>query len=372
MIANMKNQKMNEYAHGLEVSLESVTDPRLITPIVTCLFNDMETNKKGSILIIPGDDMETSLQTQWVARGSFNWNHNKWPSLYENSDSAQWWRNICHISNDVRMGYFIIAGVKAGICTLDGRGEGSVWYFSTEKIEIEKKKQHRDTEEMWFQNGLYKTGGKTLDDHLELLEKYKKEKGIEWMKKQSWFKGSSSKYCNTQIWKERTLADILAIPSELEVHSEENRYKEKMEEERKEQEEKENNKRKTKKYKDEFNKVIKMEDWKFYDYLIGCCLEQENEEENYDKDCPSILARNDREKMTYRSKKREQEETEEKQQAETELLRDKERKTEKYRNEINILLRISDSRYKEYLCHHKKPISLAMRDRQKLLWENNV
>ena len=366
------SQPGRSYVRGLDVTLESVTDPRLIAPIVTSLFNDMETNKTGSILVVPSNDVETHVQSQWVARGRFNWNHQKWPSLYEKSDSAQWWRNVCHMYNDVRIGYFIISGVKAGICTLDGRGEDGVWYFSTEKIELEKKKQHRETEETWFRNKMHKTGGETLDEHLELLEKYEQEEGIKWMKKQSWFKGCSSKYYNIPVWKQRTIKDIISLPSELEVQLEEDRYKEKLEKERKEKEEKENNKRKTEKYKDEFNKVMKMEDWQFYDYLLWWSLGDDVEEGNYDRECPTILARNDREKMTSRYKKIEKEAMKEKEKEDIDELRVNERKTEKYKNEMNILLRISDRRYKEYLRHYKKPISLAMKDRQKLLWENNV
>ena len=275
--------KFHEKTKELNVTIESLTDQRLISPIVSALFAEMDKQKNGSIMthhkrdlestpfiddsmiyhvfyIKDTEDVETNMQLEWLNCKSDKWNHRKWPDLYNKSDSAQWWRNVCDIYDDVRIGYFIIAGVKAGICTLDGRSENGLWGFSSKRIE-----KNRDNKE-------------------------EQESGVKWLEDQTWFSGYSSKYYKKKqsTWTANTAEYIRSLPSEPVVQLEENACKKRVELKKKEQEEKDNKERQTHVYKNEMNKLMKLVDYQFQNYIL------------YHMDDPWTLAMKDRQALTLK------------------------------------------------------------------------
>ena len=278
-----QNFKMNKAllfsnaTQKLNIDINSLMDPRLIAPIVSDLFAKMYEKKTGSIIsnhkkdlnhtpflddsmvyhmfyLKDSNDIETQMQTHWLQYSNLNWNHKKWPELY-NSDEAQWWRNICTIYNDVRIGYFIIEGVKAGICKVDGLSENGLLFFSSTHLE----------------NKLY-------EDSFFLPEPWKENQTrIEWLEKQPWFSGSSNKYYkNDKTWVINTIENIKSIPSEPIVEVKERKEKEK------ELREKEAKERNTPQYKNEMEKLKKMVSYQWEDYKL------------YNMDEPWTLAMKDR------------------------------------------------------------------------------
>ena len=282
-----QNFKMNKAllfsnaTQKLNIDINSLMDPRLIAPIVSDLFAKMSEKKTGSIIsnhkkdlnptpflddlmlyhmfyLKDSDDIETQMQSHWLQYTNLNWNHKKWPELY-NSDEAQWWRNICTIYTDVRIGYFIIEGVKAGICKIDGSSENGLLFFSSTHLE---NKLHED-----------------------FFSKPPKENqtGITWLEKQPWFTGSSNKYYkNDKIWVINTIENMKSIPSEPRVEVEERKEQERELREKQEKQEKDNKERNTPQYKNEMEKLKQMVSYEWENYKL------------YNMDEPWTLAMKDR------------------------------------------------------------------------------
>ena len=268
------------YHRGLDVTVESLTDPRLISPAVSKLFAYMATTGQLAPSMGFGDvngsdyngrDYETDYMISWCEKYGPHWNHRKWPELYNNSDSAQWWRNVCYMYGDVRIGYYIIAGTMAGICTLDGWSEENVYYISSERRERSKKRHRRRVEELNWpspehkrimeENDVY-----TLDQVMECMEMEEQKKGVEWMEQQTWFRGCSGKY-GVSPWVKISCEGLNNIPSEPKVQEREARERKEMEQREAEHKRKQDEERKTDKYKAEYAKVSNMNEDECYDYL---------------------------------------------------------------------------------------------------------
>tara|TARA_B100000497_G_C7660048_1_gene397526 strand:+ start:520 stop:1533 length:1014 start_codon:yes stop_codon:yes gene_type:complete len=263
------------YILGLDVTVDSLTDPRLISPAVSKLFACMVVEGQLAPSMgfdgVDGRDYETDHMISWCEKYGCSWNHRKWPELYNHSDSAQWWRNICYMYDDVRIGYYIIAGALAGICTLDGWGEDGVYYISSERRERSKKRHRRRVEELNWpspehkrimeENDVY-----TLAQVMECMEIEEHREGVEWMEQQPWFRGCSGKY-GVSPWVKISCEGLNNIPSEPKVQERETRERKEMEQKEAEYKRKQDEERKTEEYKTEYTKVSNMNEDECYDYL---------------------------------------------------------------------------------------------------------
>lgn len=122
---------------GLDVTLAKIHDPRLLHPATQKLFARMQKEKRGT-LAIPEEVVYEASQAQqrWVSSMNAPGGgvRSKWPKLLNDQHgAAQYIRNVINSHHDIAMVYFIVAGVKAGICTLDGWGD--VFWFSTARRE---------------------------------------------------------------------------------------------------------------------------------------------------------------------------------------------------------------------------------------------